>query len=244
MAYSPEDIVAYEFRTRTRGYDRAEVDELLDALADQVERDQEDLDDLRARLRDAERRLGDALESEGALKRGLVAAQEAADRALEEAREQAAEAWAAAEREIEQQLAAAEADAQAIRAAAEAEAAERREELAALRAVDEGHRERLRAHLHEQLRLLEELPGPPTLPAEEPAPDDDHGVEDAAAEAAWKQDVAEDGDQGPGAHGDRSTHHDASAPDVPSGEAPDARQEPDGSQDEDGDDVRPSPMWG
>ncbi len=256
MAYSPEDIVAYEFRTRTRGYDRAEVDELLDALADQVERDQEDLDDLRTRLRDAERRLADALESEAALKRGLVAAQDAAERALEEAREQAAEAWAVAEREIGQRLAAAEADAQEIRAAADAdaraireaadsEAAARREELAALRAVDEGHRERLREHLHEQLRLLDELADPPELPSEPPAasegesaPDEpghddgDLGNEDAAAgaPAPWEHQVAEDGDRGSGAHDDPGTHEHP----APS----------DGSEDEDGDDVEPSPIWG
>ncbi len=270
MAYSPEDIVAYEFRTRTRGYDRAEVDELLDALADQVERDQEDLDDLRTRLRDAERRLGEALESEAALKRGLVAAQDAADRALEEAREQAAEAWAAAEREIGERLAAAEADVQTIRAAAEAdvqairataeaEAADHREELAALRAIDEGHRERLRAHLHEQLRLLEELPGPPELPSEpasddrvsdeptqfdptpdEPRPDDDQLVEDAAAgaPAPWEHQVAEDGDRGPGAHDDPGTRDD------PSGEGPGDGHGPDGPEGDDGDEDRPSPIWG
>ncbi|MEX2549644.1 MAG: DivIVA domain-containing protein [Nitriliruptoraceae bacterium] len=240
MAYSPEDIVAYEFRTRTRGYDRAEVDEMLDALADQVEREEQDLDDLRARLRDAERRLGDALESESALKRGLVAAQEAADRALDEAREQALEALAAAEREIEERLAAAESDAQAIRAAAEAEAAERRDELVALRAVDEGHRERLRAHLDAQLRLLDELPGPPELASEEPAPDDGHGVEDTGA--AWEQDVAEERD--PDVHDGPGTHDDPSRDDLPSGEAPDPGEEPAAPEDGDGDDDTPSPIWG
>jgi DivIVA domain-containing protein len=54
---SPDDIVGYEFRQqKVRGYDVEQVDDLLDRLADQVEATDRELDDLRARLRDAEAR--------------------------------------------------------------------------------------------------------------------------------------------------------------------------------------------
>jgi DivIVA domain-containing protein len=104
MALSPDDIVNYDFKQAMRGYAIAEVDDLLDRIADQVERSQQDIDDLRTRLRDTEARLAAALETESTLKRTFVTAQQAAERALDDAREQADELRGAAEREVTEQL--------------------------------------------------------------------------------------------------------------------------------------------
>jgi DivIVA domain-containing protein len=114
MALSPDDIVNYDFKQAMRGYAIAEVDDLLDRLADQVERSQQDIDDLRTRLRDTEARLAAALETESTLKRTFVTAQQAAERALDDAREQADELRGAAEREVTEQLQRANAEAERL----------------------------------------------------------------------------------------------------------------------------------
>jgi DivIVA domain-containing protein len=185
VSLSPDDIVGYEFRQQTvRGYDVQQVDDLLDQLADQVERTERELDDLRQRLRDSEARLAAALETESTLKRTLVTAQDAAERALAEAREQADELRETAERAIDEQLARAREEARTVVSDAQrdarAELTTAREQraaiedrLAGLRELEQRHRKTLERHLRVHLDQLEQLasdPGSPTnLPA--PAPD-------------------------------------------------------------------------
>jgi DivIVA domain-containing protein len=169
VSLSPDDIVGFEFRHRkVGGYDVNQVDELLDRLADQIERSDRELAELRERLREREERLGAALETEATLKRTLVTAQDAAERALAEAREQADELRETAERAIDDQLAQAREEARAIVAEAQREArtelAAAREQraaiedrLAALRSLEQQHRTTIERHLRAHLDQLEEL---------------------------------------------------------------------------------------
>jgi DivIVA domain-containing protein len=211
MSLTPDDIVGYEFRQqRVRGYDIEQVDDLLDRLADQVERTDRELDDLRQRLRESEARLAAALETETALKRTFMTAQDAAERAVAEAREQADELRETAERAIDEQLARARDDARTIVANAQREArtelatvrehraaVERR--LAALRALEQRHRASLERHLRAQLAQLDELsededapgnapvaPRPPAHgSARDPAPTPDPAPSDEPVPTAW-----------------------------------------------------------
>jgi DivIVA domain-containing protein len=182
---SPDDIVGYDFRQqKMRGYDVDQVDDLLDQLADQVEATDRELDDLRARLRDAEARCAAALETESSLKRTLVTAQDAAERALSEAREQADELRETAERAIDEQLARAREEAASIVAAAQRDARaeldavrEQRaaidERVAALRDLERRHRQSLERHLRVQLAALEDLAADPDAPSNAPRPPGD-----------------------------------------------------------------------
>lgn len=194
MPYSPEDIVAYEFRPKTRGYDRDEVDGFLDALADQIEEAATEQEALRAQVAALEARLTEAQESESALKRAFITVQEASDRVLAEAqeevaqlreevateldglREQASREAAATKRE-------AEAEARELVETAERAAAEQRERIGELQRLDAEHRQRLQSSLEEQLAALRALPDPfatlaPDVPPP-PAPQPwDHGAGD------------------------------------------------------------------
>jgi cell division initiation protein len=85
VALSPEDIVNHEFKQALRGYAVQEVDDLLDRLADQLERAERDIADLRQRLADADARVAEALATESSLKRTLITAQDAAQRTMDDA---------------------------------------------------------------------------------------------------------------------------------------------------------------
>jgi DivIVA domain-containing protein len=186
VSLSPDDIVGYEFRQqKVRGYDVQQVDDLLDQLADQVERTERELDDLRQRLRDSEARLAAALETESTLKRTLVTAQDAAERALAEAREQADELRETAEQAIDGQLARAREEARKIVTDAQREAraelttareqrAAIEDRLAGLRELEQRHRSSLDRHLRVHLEQLAQLAGDPDSPANAPAPSPDH----------------------------------------------------------------------
>jgi cell division initiation protein len=183
VSLSPDDIVSYEFRQqKVRGYDVAQVDDLLDRLADQVERTDRELDDLRRRLRESEARLAAALETETTLKRTLVTAQDAAERALAEAREQADELRETAERAIDEQLARAREEARTLVTDAQREARSELEtaqqqraaiegRLASLRELEQRHRSSLERHLRAQLDELEQLARDQDAPSNSPAPD-------------------------------------------------------------------------
>lgn len=182
MPYSPEDIVAYAFRTRARGYDRDEVDGFLDELADQIEQERARATALEERVTALEAELAEADESERALKRTLITVQDAADRALVEAREEVAQLRAEADREVAElraeadrevaelrertdrelaeQRARAEAEAAEVVTAARAAAAAQHDRVRELQELDAGHRGRLRAHLEGELAALAELPDP------------------------------------------------------------------------------------
>jgi len=171
VPYSPEDIVAYEFRLKARGYDRDEVDRFLDELADQVEQASTAQDALRAELADLKTQVAEARESEMALKRTLVIVQDASERAMAETKEEVAQLRGQVARELsdlrrrtaeeaETTLARAEAEARAIVGDAERSAAEQRERIAALQQIDAEHRRWLREHLDGQLEALHALPDP------------------------------------------------------------------------------------
>jgi DivIVA domain-containing protein len=182
VALTPDDIVGYEFRQqKVRGYDVEQVDDLLDLLADQVERTDRELAELRQQLRDSEARLDAALETESTLKRTLVTAQDAAERALAEAREQADELRENAERAVDHQLSEAREEARRIVAEAQQEAraelttarqqrAAVEARLDALRELEQRHRDSLQRHLHAQLDQLDQLADDPEAPANSPAP--------------------------------------------------------------------------
>jgi DivIVA domain-containing protein len=168
MALTPEEIVGYDLKQSVRGYSVAQVDDLLDQLADQVEAAQQQQERLTARLREAEQRLEATQETESTLKRTLITAQQAAERSLQEAkdeaeamldraRQEAAEVEQDARQEAERVLADA-------RASASREAEEARRRRAALQErVDElvererRHRAHLRELLEHQLAELERM---------------------------------------------------------------------------------------
>ena len=171
MPYSPEDIVAYEFRLKARGYDRDEVDRFLDELADQVEQAATAQDALRSEMADLKKQLAEAHESEMALKRTLVVVQDASERAMAETQDEVAQLRGQVARELsdlrrrtadeaEETLARAETDARGIVDAAERAATEQRERIVALQQIDAEHRRWLREHLDAQLEALHELPDP------------------------------------------------------------------------------------
>ena len=143
MSLSPDDIVGYRFKQALRGYAIDEVDELLDRLADQVERTDAEIEELRARTRAAEEQAVAATRTEEALRRTLVTAQETAERVVSEAESEAetlrAEAGSEAER-IRR-----EAEEHAREVVASAEAAARHEADAARARVEEA------ARRHEQV---------------------------------------------------------------------------------------------
>lgn len=169
MGLSPDDIVNYPLKQAVRGYSVPQVDELLDQVADTVERLTSEVEDLRRRLRQSEDRLAAASETESTLKRTLVTAQRAAEQSLDEAREQATGLVEEARRASAGILEAAELDAQELREEAvkaaraeEAEIRRRRQALEghieALRIFEREYRARLRGHLEDQLRTLDDVP--------------------------------------------------------------------------------------
>ena len=168
MDLTPEEIVSYDLKQSVRGYSVAQVDELLDRLADQVEAGQQERERLLARLREAEARLEATQETESTLKRTLITAQQAAERSLQEAKDEAEAMLDRARQEaaeIEQDARqAAERVLADARASATREAEEARRRRAALQErVDElvererRHRAHLRELLERQLADLEQL---------------------------------------------------------------------------------------
>lgn len=177
MTLTPDDIVNHDFKQRLRGYDVEAVDAFLDRVADQIEANDRELADLRSRLREAESRLAEALETESTLKRTLVTAQDAAQRALDDAREQADELRATAERRVTEQLEEARAEAQRLVADGHREREQLLASLEELRSVEEHHRVGLRDHLEGILTALDEL-------ERVPEPEQADGEMDAAVPAS------------------------------------------------------------
>lgn len=179
---TPDDIVNYPLKQAVRGYSVAQVDRLLDRVADEFERIGAEWRDLRARLARCEEQLAATSETEGTLKRTLVTAQRAAEQSLEEAKARAAEMLDEARSEaagvVEQaRLAAESLRVEAVQAARaeEAEVRRRRQELEAqvesLRVFEREYRTRLREHLDQHVRALDELEaGPGATPEAAPAP--------------------------------------------------------------------------
>lgn len=202
MDLNPDDIVGYHFKQSLRGYSVEEVDELLDRLADQVERMAAELADARARAEAAERQAASVRETEATLQRTLVVAQQAAERNLADAASQAEATVANAAAEAERLLHDAEEEATRRRSEAESSASEmlaeaqqlaRREVDAARARVEQAasrhaevlaavaqHRDALRGHLSTLEDLALEPPPAPRadlIAGELPdqGPEHDHG---------------------------------------------------------------------
>jgi cell division initiation protein len=166
MALTPEEIVGYDLKQSVRGYSVAQVDDLLDQLADQVEAADARIEELTQRLRRADERLRDASETETALKRTLVTAQQTAERTVEDARNEADRILAEAQREADELRASAVEEHERLgaetreRLAAEVEEARLQraaieERIDALGARERQLRERLRRELQQQLAQLD-----------------------------------------------------------------------------------------
>jgi len=160
VSLSPEQIVAEEFRLRTRGYDRDEVDAFLDRLADQVEADAARLRSVEQRAAALETELAAVRDREATLTRTLATVQDAADRARADADAEVAALRTATERELAEVRERAEQDAQRVRADAEQEAAELRGRLREVQELDASHRAALQGRLEQQLEELRSLPDP------------------------------------------------------------------------------------
>lgn len=168
MALSPEDIVNHEFKQALRGYAVQEVDDLLDRLADQLERAERDIADLRQRVSDADARATEALATESSLKRTLITAQDAAQRTMDDAQAHAETVRADADREATERLDEAYARSAAMVREAETEASTARASyrseqeasatrIAELAAIEDRYRTQLRALLEHQLGEIERL---------------------------------------------------------------------------------------
>ena len=217
MDLTPEEIVSYDLKQSVRGYSVAQVDELLDRLADQVEAAQQEQERLLVRLREAEARLEATQETESTLKRTLITAQQAAERSLQEAKDEAEAMLDRARQEaaeVEQDARqAAERVLADARASAAREAEEARRRRAALQErVDElvererRHRAHLRELLERQLADLEQL-GPIEGDADGAGVDDDRLGADTMPderfswdeETSGVEDVAQESVEEPGA---------------------------------------------
>lgn len=176
---TPDEIVNYSLKQAVRGYSVPQVDDLLDQVADTIERLQARLDECERQRQRAEERLASASETESTLKRTLVTAQRAAEQSLEEAKERASQLVDDARREAAAMVEQARLEAEELRVesvqaarAEEAEIRRRRQELEAnieaLRQFERDYRTRMREQLDEQLRLLEEGPPRPEVPEQRP----------------------------------------------------------------------------
>lgn len=184
MPLSSDDIVNWELKTGVRGYVVAQVDELLDEVADELDRLGARVVELEQERALARRSLENQLEVEETLHGTLVQAKEAADQALLDARAAAAATIREAEQRaaeiVEQARLDAEREAEEVRAklrATEArmrgDGANLRRELARLHALEAETRALLQGVYRDRLDALE---GPePLLP---PVVVDDDLLED------------------------------------------------------------------
>lgn len=183
MDLSPDDIVSYRFKQSLRGYAVDEVDALLDRLADQVENQLAELEQLRDRVAVAEEIADRTRRNEATIQRTLVTAQEAAERSTADAATQAERTLAEANEDADRIRREAEEDAaqrrdgaddEAARIVGEAQQLARREAEAARARVDEAarrhadviariaeHRDALRQHLATLEELTESSPPEP-----------------------------------------------------------------------------------
>ena len=90
MKVTPLDVRQSRFKTAMRGYDKAEVTALLDAVADDYENTLRENDRLRHDLARLEASLSQHRELEGSLKSTLISAQKVADDMRETAQAEAA----------------------------------------------------------------------------------------------------------------------------------------------------------
>lgn len=201
LSLDASEIVAYDLGRAKRGYDRSQVDELLDRLAAQTEGLVREVEALRADREVLLARLDTTSEAEATLKKTLVTAQRAAEISVQEAQEQASAIRDRALERAEDLLRKAADQAQELRDTAmrraradEADARHRRrlldEHVAQLRAFTEDHRERVGHHLRQQLERLEAM-DVPTPPPAAPTTDDDRTLADATPHISVDELVAD-----------------------------------------------------
>lgn len=188
MPLTPDEIVNYQLKQAVRGYSVKQVDELLDEVADEIERLNAALAEAQLRARDAESRAEEFTETESTLKRTLVTAQRAAEETLAEAEQRAEEMLEEARLESERLLADAENTAAETRRTRDAELVDIERRIDDLRQRERAHREELRRAVESQLAELERLDAL-AVEAEAAAPAGDERLEeDEQVEAeAWTE---------------------------------------------------------
>jgi cell division initiation protein len=174
MPLTPDEIVNYQLKQAVRGYSVKQVDELLDEVADEIERLNAELEEAQRRARDAESRAEEFTETESTLKRTLVTAQRAAEETLEEAQQRAEEILEEARLESERLLTEAENTAADTRRTREADLVDIERRIDDLRERERAYREDLRRAVESQLAELERLDSI-AVDSEAEATGEDHG---------------------------------------------------------------------
>jgi DivIVA domain-containing protein len=145
MELPPPEIQHQPLKRAVRGYDREEVDKLLEQTATRYASVRRERDQLRARVADLEEELQSFRASERFLRESLVTAQRAAD-----------EVRAEAKREAQRLLEAALVDQERAQAAAEQELEELEDKIERLRATEQEISSNLRAFLEKGLRWVDD----------------------------------------------------------------------------------------
>lgn len=168
MAISVKDIQEKEFSTQAAdGYNPEQVDDFLDALADQIGAMNRETQALNARIKELEAALA-AAESkqpdynetgyfknlESAMRESLIGAQRIADETVSEAQHTAEKTVADANAQAEKTIADAEAQAEAALSSAKNTAAEIKADYEQLRAMANTYRENFKKLVEEQLSVL------------------------------------------------------------------------------------------
>lgn len=143
MYLTPVEIQHQPLRGRGRGYDREDVDKLLEHAAASYEQVWLERDELRARVTELESELDSFRDSERFLRKSLVTAERAAHEVRAEAKEEA-------ERIVREALA----DAERAKSAAEDELEELRAEIERVRSLERDLSSNLRALLHAGLGAI------------------------------------------------------------------------------------------
>src|SRR3954449_10425317 len=99
MELTPQQLCDVEFSEQWRGYNRDQVDDFIERVAEAVSTLQERLRKMTERAVRAEQRLQDGTDSDGGARRTLVLAQRTADAPVAEARDTAARLLAQAPEE-------------------------------------------------------------------------------------------------------------------------------------------------
>lgn len=168
MAISVKDIQEKEFSTQAAdGYNPEQVDDFLDALADQIGATNREMQALNARIRELEAALAEAESKtpdynetgyfknlESAMRESLIGAQRIADETVSEAQHTAEKTVADANARAEKTVADAKAEAEALLAAAKNEAETIKTESEQLHTMATTYCENFKKLVEEQLSVL------------------------------------------------------------------------------------------
>ena len=168
MAISVKDIQEKEFSIQAaEGYNPEQVDDFLDALADQLGAMNREMSALNNRIKELEAALAAAETKkpdydetgyfknlESAMRESLIGAQRIADETVTEAKRAAEKTVADANAQAEKTIADANAQAEAAISAAQTTAAEIKADYEQMRTVSDTYRENFRKLLEEQLSVL------------------------------------------------------------------------------------------